>query len=215
MTAGGERCSSKCGFEGYSYAWCYTGSSWGYCTPESFLEFLEKLHPPGNPFGLQQITTSTLYPFVQETTSATPILTSTTRRDIRTLQLESFADFLREEKEVRNVNEEINEAIFLNVDKYPKNYRTAKGFTAWGESCYDGCEKRGYDYTWCHKFESSSNGDWSYSGLCSTESNITAFGENCLDECEKRGFDYFWCHKDTSLWGYCTPDKLLNHLENQ
>ena len=92
MTAGGERCSSKCGFEGYSYAWCYTGSSWGYCTPESFLEFLEKLHQPGNPVGLQQATTSTLYPFVLETTSETPVLTSTTRRDIRTLQLESFAD---------------------------------------------------------------------------------------------------------------------------
>ena len=141
--------------------------------------------------------------------------TTAANRDVRTLELESFADFLREDIEVQNVNQEINEAIFLNVDKYPKNYRKAKGFTSWGESCYDDCEKRGYDYTWCHKFESSSNGDWAHSGLCSTKSNTTAFGENCLDECEKRGFSYFWCHKDTSLWGYCTPDKLLNHLANK
>ena len=156
-----------------------------------------------------------MYPFVIESTSQTPLITTTPKRDVRTLELESFADFLREDKEVKHVNQEINEAIFLNVDKYPKNYRKAKGFTSWGESCYDDCNKRGYDYTWCHKFESSSNGDWSHSGLCSTKSNITAFGENCLDECEKRGFSYFWCHKDTSLWGYCTPDKLLNHLANK
>ena len=211
----GERCSSKCGFEGYSYAWCYTSSSWGYCTPESFLDFLQKLHPPGDPFGISQKTTSTLYPYIIETTAPTTISTTTSKRDIRTLEIKSIADFLREEKEVKNVNEEINEAIFLNVEKYPKNYRKAKGFTAWGESCYDNCEKRGYAYTWCHKFEESSNGDWSHSGLCSREHNITAFGESCLDDCEKRGFSYFWCHKETSLWGYCTPNKLLKHLDNK
>ena len=80
---------------------------------------------PGNPFGLNRLTTSTLYPFVIESTSQTPLIATTPKRDVRTLELESFADFLREDKEVKNVNQEINEAIFLNVDKYPKNYRKA------------------------------------------------------------------------------------------
>ena len=159
ITSDGYKCAGKCGFEGYSYAWCPTDSSWGYCTPESFLDFLRTLHPPERH---NTLSTSTMYPFVIDTTEKAHATTTATKRGTgrniktppKTLPLKYFADYLREEKEV---NQEINQAIFLNVDKYPKNYRKAQGFTAFGESCYDTCEKRGYRYTWCHKFESSSN----------------------------------------------------------
>ena len=37
MTSDGQLCLDECAFRGYSYAWCNTLESWGYCTPSSFL----------------------------------------------------------------------------------------------------------------------------------------------------------------------------------
>jgi len=99
--------------------------------------------------------------------------------------------------------------------EYPKYYKKAQAFTVFGESCYDLCEKRGYSYTWCHKFEESSNGYWSKADVCTNDSTRTPYRENCIDNCAKREYDYFWCHTGTLTWDYCTPDSLLRYLEKR
>ena len=112
------------------------------------------------------------------------------------------------------LNVEINAATNLNSDLYPRYYRRAMGFTVFGESCFDPCENRdGYDYTWCHKFKESALGTWSDSDYCTSDSRTTPFGEQCIDRCAKRGHRYYWCHKETTLWGYCTPEHLIEQLE--
>lgn len=30
--------------------------------------------------------------------------------------------------------------------------------------------------------------------------------------CAKRGQKYYWCHKESTLWGYCTPERLIEQL---
>ena len=95
------------------------------------------------------------------------------------------------------------------LHEYPKYYHKAQAFTVYGESCYDLCEKRGYSYTWCHKFEESSNGYWSKSDMCTNDATRTPYRENCINDCAKRGSDYFWCHTGTITWDYCTPESLL------
>lgn len=52
ITSDGQKCIDDCAFRGYSYAWCNTRESWGYCTPASFLAFLSRLHSNGP--GIQQ-----------------------------------------------------------------------------------------------------------------------------------------------------------------
>ena len=56
-------------------------------------------------------------------------------------------------------------------------------------------------------------GTWSDADFCSTDSKLTNYGDKCLDKCAKRGQDYFWCHKETTLWGYCTPEHLIEQLK--
>ena len=99
--------------------------------------------------------------------------------------------------------------------EYPKYYKKAQAFTVYGESCYDFCEKRGYSYTWCHKFEESSNGYWSKADVCTYDSTRTPYRENCIDDCAKREYDYFWCHTGTLTWDYCTPESLLKYLDKR
>ena len=85
----------------------------------------------------------------------------------------------------------------------------APAYTVFGEPCIDSCEKRGYDYSWCHKSETTSTGTWFNSDYCTTSSKQTAYGEECVDQCRETGNGYYWCKKSPSLWGYCTPDHLL------
>ena len=101
------------------------------------------------------------------------------------------------------------------LHEYPKYYNKAQAFTVYGESCYDLCEKRGYSYTWCHKFEESSNGYWSKADMCTNDATRTPYRENCINDCAKRGSDYFWCHTGTITWDYCTPESLLNYLDKR
>ena len=101
------------------------------------------------------------------------------------------------------------------LHEYPKYYKKAQAFTVYGESCYDLCEKRGYSYTWCHKFKESSNGYWSKADVCTNDSTRTPYRENCIDDCAKRGNEYFWCHTGTLTWDYCTPESLLKYLDKR
>ena len=53
----------------------------------------------------------------------------------------------------------------------------------------------------------------------SANSTITSSGDQCIDKCRRRGQQYYWCHKETTLWGFCTPDFLIQrtgkkNLEN-
>ena len=50
-------------------------------------------------------------------------------------------------------------------------------------------------------------------GYCTTESNVTPYGEQCSDECAQRGYPYYWCHKSVTLWGYCTPQNLIDRTK--
>ena len=43
----------------------------------------------------------------------------------------------------------------------------------------------------------------------SANSTITSSGDQCIDKCRRRGQQYYWCHKETTLWGFCTPDFLI------
>ena len=43
----------------------------------------------------------------------------------------------------------------------------------------------------------------------SANSTITSSGDKCIDKCRRRGQQYYWCHKETTLWGFCTPDFLI------
>ena len=95
---------------------------------------------------------------------------------------------------------------------YPKHHDKAQAFTVYGEACYDRCEKRGYSYTWCHKFIESSNGYWSTADVCTNDDTITPYQENCIDDCSRRGYSYFWCHTGTITWDYCTPKSLIDYL---
>ena len=107
--------------------------------------------------------------------------------------------------------------ICLFVIVYPRYYRRAMGFTVYGESCYDTCEVRdGYEYLWCHKFKESNTGTWSDADYCTLSSDATPYGDKCVDKCAKRGQNYYWCHKESTLWGYCTPQHLIEQLrQNQ
>ena len=59
-------------------------------------------------------------------------------------------------------------------------------------------------------------GTWSDADYCSNESDRTPHGEECIDRCSKRGQDYYWCHKASTLWGFCTPEHLIEQLrQNQ
>ena len=237
-----------CAFRGYSYAWCNTNESWGYCTPASFLEFLSRLHSNGP--GIQQpqvqvnitfdnldrdrllvedkdaniidspvaSTTSTSAP---PPTTATPLFTRDPAPVQRPFDVSQFVEDYDQEVPAENgddgLNAEINAASNLNSDLYPRYYRRAMGFTVYGESCYDTCEVRDdYEYTWCHKFKESSTGTWSDADYCTLESDTTPYGDKCVDQCAKRGQQYYWCHKETTLWGYCTPEHLIEQLrQNQ
>ena len=99
--------------------------------------------------------------------------------------------------------------------EYPKYYNKAQAFTVYGESCYDLCEKRGYSYTWCHKFKESSTGYWSTADVCTNDHKVTPYQVACIDACAKRGYDYFWCHTGTTTWGYCTPSSLLEYINDR
>ena len=98
---------------------------------------------------------------------------------------------------------------------YPKHHDKAQAFTVYGEACYDRCEKRGYSYTWCHKFIESSNGYWSTADVCTNDDTITPYQENCIDDCSRRGYSYFWCHTGTITWDYCTPKSLTDYLHER
>ena len=98
---------------------------------------------------------------------------------------------------------------------YPKHHDKAQAFTVYGEACYDRCEKRGYSYTWCHKFIESSNGYWSTADVCTNDDTITPYQENCIDDCSRRGYSYFWCHTGTITWDYCTPKSLIDYLRDR
>ena len=100
-------------------------------------------------------------------------------------------------------------------NEYPKYYDKAQSFTVYGEACFDLCEKRGYSYYWCHKFEESSTGYWSTADVCTNDHYTTPYNEKCIDACEKRGASYFWCHKGSITWGYCTPKFLLDYLKRR
>ena len=67
------------------------------------------------------------------------------------------------------------------------------------EECYDGCEKRGGSYYYCHK----------KSGLdyCSPSLNVDYYGKTCKTghSCAKHGHGYYWCYNNAGSWGYCSP----------
>ncbi|XP_060922150.1 uncharacterized protein LOC132995921 [Limanda limanda] len=67
------------------------------------------------------------------------------------------------------------------LDECPANYFTS----TYGVPCSDRCEKRGYDYYWCHSQEG-----WDY---CSPGENIDYKGNACLNDCGKYGESYYWC----------------------
>ena len=248
-----------CAFRGYSYAWCNTRESWGYCTPASFLAFLSRLHSNGpgvqrlpqvlanitfdnldrdrllvedkdaniidSPSSLTSTTTATPVPSTPPGSSST-LFTRDPAPVERPFDVAQFVEDYDEEVpednnsnggESDNLNAEINAASDLNAELYPRYYRRAMGFTVYGESCYDTCEVRDdYDYTWCHKFKESGTGTWSDADYCTLSSNTTPYGDKCVDKCAKRGQQYYWCHKETTLWGYCTPQHLVEQLrQNQ
>ena len=229
-----------CAFRGYSYAWCNTAESWGYCTPASFLEFLSRLHSNG-PVQPSVLLTNVSFDnldrdrllvedkdanvidsfpsIISSTISSTTTTESTILEQdpepIRSFDVDQFIEEYDDEVPPSGgINDEINAATNLNSDLYPRYYRRALGFTVFGESCYDSCELRdGYKYTWCHKFKESSLGTWSDADYCTTDNRRTPFGEECIDRCSKRGQNYYWCHKENTLWGYCTPQHLIEQLE--
>lgn len=89
----------------------------------------------------------------------------------------------------------------------------ALAFTVYGEPCLDQCSNyENTTYTWCHKIEGNDTGTWFDRGYCTNRANVTQFGENCLDECSKRDQAYYWCHKELALWGFCTPQFLLDKI---
>lgn len=241
ITSDGQICKDECAFRGYSYAWCHTEESWGYCTPASFLSFLSRLHingPVQPPVLLTNVSFDNLdrdrllvedkdaniiesLPIPSTTdrplsSTTSEVLVSKDPEPVRTFDVSQFIEDYDNEQPASSggINDEINAATDANSDKYPRYYRRALGFTVFGESCYDTCEIRdGYEYTWCHKFKESATGTWSDADYCTTESNKTPFGEDCIDKCAKRGQSYYWCHKETTLWGFCTPDHLIEQLE--
>ncbi len=56
-------------------------------------------------------------------------------------------------------------------------------------------------------------GTWWGSGYCTIRADRTPHGEICSDACDARGYSYSWCHKTTLLWGYCTPQALIDRAE--
>lgn len=152
------------------------------------------------------------------TTLSTTLVVDTTRK-IEPEKTQSILEFVEDydnefEASSGGINDEIIAATNVNSALFPKYYRRAVGFTVYGESCYDPCEKRdGYNYYWCHKFKDSNIGTWSDADFCSTDNKLTTYGDKCIDKCAKRGQNYFWCHKESTLWGYCTPDHLIEQLK--
>ncbi|TRY71491.1 hypothetical protein TCAL_00244 [Tigriopus californicus] len=92
----------------------------------------------------------------------------------------------------------------------------ALAFTVFGEPCLDPCSNyENTSYTWCHKIEGSDTGTWFDRNYCTNRANVTQFGVNCLDECSKRDQAYYWCHKELALWGFCTPQFLLDQIRQR
>ncbi len=199
VTSDGQICVDDCAFRGYSYAWCNTEESWGYCTPASFLEFLSRLHSNGPiqpPVLLTNVSFDNLYRdrlLVEDkdaniidspstttpssstsTTTTSSILFFNDAEPVRgTFDVNQFIEDYDSSPDGQSpgpLNDEINAATNLNSDKYPRYYRRALGFTVFGESCYDSCEQRdGYGYSWCHKFKESDLGTWSDADYCTTD----------------------------------------------
>jgi hypothetical protein len=81
--------------------------------------------------------------------------------------------------------------------------------TAYGEQCSDGCARRGFPYTWCHK-RPSRNGTWTDRDYCSVSPSVTRYGEPCVAECANaQGAQPFFSCRTLATprgdWDYCSP----------
>ncbi len=88
-------------------------------------------------------------------------------------------------------------------------------YTTYGEPCLTECDSHdGRQYNWCTKMELTTNRNRPDADHCSKERSVTSEGFTCLNECSKRAYDYYWCNHDAG-WGYCTPDYLLDELQEK
>ena len=217
ITYGGYPCNDDCRKRGYDYFWCHTSNGWGYCTPKHLLQSLKtgsgatdktpEYDYPGS--GIDNNVYSGIDDSPENTNS---------RGDINGINYDDYNYISSEpdDQDTRGREGSVtgnSEVDFLS--KLPANVtvRDIRAFTVYGEPCSNACANRdGFRYTWCEKITRSSTGTWDDSDYCTNEANVTQNGEECLDGCERRGYDYYWCHKDTTLWGYCTPQYLLDKI---